>query len=337
MANGKKTKEKSLGRRFVEWKPLASRYPDDPEKAKLQEDRVADMIDFFVPQSKEEVALEAAFALVPGVSGKMASKGARVVQKKVPEVVEYLRNYISDPEWVHKMDNIIDNWDEAVDLKRDYLKRLDEIEFNKNIQPMDRSQINARKPSGYEGEVHAVFSPNDDKIYINSNTLKDIDEKSAIPLLAEEIMHYVTKGNTNIPSGMKAFIKENQKLTPRRGKSVVSYATKKYDYVPIISKSSTKYAQDPTETYSKIMGTRATGKLRPGETILESDLPKAPIHRPITAHDRLTTKYGMANEGLQDLRHGYSDREIANLMTKLPIVAPNITEKDLKDIEILEP
>ena len=118
---------------------------------------------------------------------------------------------------------------------------------------------------------------------------------------------------------------------------MVSYATKKYDYVPIISKSSTKYAQDPTETYSKIMGTRATGKLRPGETILESDLPKAPIHRPITAHDRLTTKYGMANEGLQDLRHGYSDREIANLMTKLPIVAPNITEKDLKDIEILEP
>ena len=96
----KKKTKKSLGRRFVEWKPLTSRYPDDEKKARLQEDRVADMIDFFVPQTKKDIALEAAFALVPGVSGKMVSKGANVIRKKVPEVVEYLKSYISSPQYL---------------------------------------------------------------------------------------------------------------------------------------------------------------------------------------------------------------------------------------------
>jgi len=335
LANGKKTEEKSLGRRFVEWKTLASRYPDDPEKAKLQEDRVADMIDFFVPQSKEDVALEAAFALVPGVSGKMVGKGAKIINKKVPEVVEYLKDYISSPKFQNALDNFTDSWDETIDLQRSYLKRLDEIDDTKigDNTIISSKDINKKRPEylkDVEGNIDAVWDPTEDKIFLNRNTIKDIDERSAIPLLAEEFMHYVTYGNTKITPKMKAVMKENQWKTPKHGKYIRSYRD---GDVPRISAKSAEYAQDPTETYSKIMATRATGGLQPGRTIREIDIPKQSVYKP----PEFKGINEMANEALQDLKHGYTNRQIANLMTKLPIVTPNITEKDLKDIEILEP
>lgn len=335
----KKKTKKSLGRRFVEWKPLTSRYPDDEKKARLQEDRVADMIDFFVPQTKKDVALEAAFALVPGVSGKMVSKGANVIRKKVPEVVEYLKNYISSPQYLKSLDKFTESWDEAVELRGSYLNRLDEIDYDQNskignntiLSPED---INKHRPEYLKdvgGEVEAVYVPSDDKIFLNRNTVKDIDEKSAVPLLAEEIMHLVTKGNKNIPPKMKAAIKQSQIATPKLGRYVRSY---KDGDVPRITKKSIEYAHDETETYSKIMATRATGGLKPGQVIGEVDLPKASLYRVEDWDQGITT---MANEGLQDLRHGYRDREIADLMTKLPLVMPNIEHSDLEGIEIINP
>ena len=332
----KKKTKKSLGRRFVEWKPLTSRYPDDEKKARLQEDRVADMIDFFVPQTKKDVALEAAFALVPGVSGKMVSKGANVIRKKVPEVVEYLKSYISSPQYLKSLDKFTESWDEAVELQRDYLKRLDEIDYDKNSRIGDHNilspeDMNKHRPEYLKdagGEMEAVYVPSEDKIFLNRNTVKNIDEKSAVPLLTEEIMHLVTKANKNIPPKMKAAIIQSQTATPRLGRYVRSY---KGGDVPRITKKSAEYAHDETETYSKIMATRATGGLKPGQVIGEVDLPKASLYR-VENWDEGITK--MANEGLQDLRHGYNEKEIADLMTKLPLVMPNIDPSKLEEVEL---
>ena len=324
----KKKTKKSLGRRFVEWKPLTSRYPDDEKKARLQEDRVADMIDFFVPQTKKDVALEAAFALVPG--SKLLKGTGSAIKRKTPEVIEYIKSYISDPKYLEDLSGIMGSLDDAVELKGRYLDRLKWV--SRSIKEVPNKEIEKLRPKHMRdtgGEIHALFDPHSDNIYVNTNTAAKIDEKSAVPLLAEEIMHYVTKGNSDLHNAIQAVIKQNQTAVPRLGRLVKSYAA---DHTPRITKKTVQYAQDPTETYSKIMATRATGGLKPGEVIGEVDLPNVPIFgEPRTAFDR---SQKIANETLQDLRHGYTDKEIANLMTKLPLVTPNIDPSKLEEVEL---
>lgn len=360
--------EATIGQRFVKQFPLASRYPDDPDKAALKEKQVARTIDFFasfIPKNKEELALEAAVTLIPfGQVAKAGIKGTKKIAKEVfPRVKKEVLEYISNPKYQellagyeNKPDAVTKVWEEGVGwvnarlgpgstptkiqkkaaaerVKR-YKKRVEEADMD--FEPELPSTV---KP-GEESIAQTRYATNTavmNKKYLGGK-FGHLNKESIEDAWREELIHLATKGNSDMPPGMLEAISLRQ-LVPGRDRMpkflkgyVDPYDVKKVDITPEGNKVSSRYWKEGGDVNQTAMKELEQEHIdyyyKPTETYAK--LTKAKIRAGLKPGEKVGDVYPekMSSTDFEALKALYKPQQLKGMIKELPAAIPAMSLMD---------
>ncbi len=296
----------TYGQRFV--KRFPSRHKD-PKRAEGQMRGLASLIDFIIPQSKSEVALEAFTLLgLPKPVRKAMSKAFKSLAPKYKDAVmdtfnegqafagDWYKKRAKNPAFKKMINNFM--------LKTaDQLSNKEAKSFFEELTYKDYSVNAAAEPEDFSMMLHNRFKVADEVERV-SKKYNSTPKKFIRSLGVHEGSHLISQGDKGL-GRIHNYIKETQKKSfghykspPRYG---YNYMHGSYGYHDM---GIQKNVMIPSETYSRLMQVRHDIGLHPQD-----------MNAVLDGKKLLTT-----NKPYSDLRTVYKEEDIQDMIKNLPAV-----------------
>jgi len=324
MAENKKksvaTQPKTLGQKAVEWFPS---YHKDPVRKKEQERGLQELVDLLIPQTKEDVAIDLALAVVPfakigkGALKKIGGNALDNVKEGQKWLTDWLDARTSLPKFSHK--EAISASDEGysfIDLRtnpsktpklpseqvdeiRDQIRKGDvptNVDYGLDPKTLAEAhggvvRLNPKVVDEFSAEAFAKFE---------GKSIKDWQKGIGV----HEYTHHLTTGNVNLSDGIKDYIKKMQRKS--WAGQYDKPPSRKYDFQTEQWRDATSdridYITDPTETWARVMEIRYDTKLDPMR--FDNILDEGQLFK--------------KNRAYTELREIYKHDDIENLVNNLP-------------------
>lgn len=315
MADKKKksvASQPSLGKKVVDFFP--SKHPD-PKRAKEQERGLQSLIDFLVPQTKEDIAIDLALTASLGPLGKPAKKAVRSL-----EVMKKGQKWLGD--WMTARKHLPTF---AEDKSISGLGGM--FNSNKSQKILEQNFPTELMDTDLKGSVIGRYVPNTKKVELHPMmqdefTVGAYSKRANIPndeylesLGVHEYTHALTDGDNLLSPRVKNYI---NKMKDNSYQKFGGPDNRIYDFESHQWKDATtdriKYIEKPTETYARVMEIRKQLRLDPlrMDNVLDQ------------------SKLFKTNEPYTELREIYGHNEIENMVNNLPAVV-------VMDMKLKEP